>query len=70
MLDMDDFAQMITQPWVVYVFVGTILLVALRPLYQSIITIGIVNKDLKRATQVLTQLDKEHQKDEFYNSFN
>ncbi len=69
MLDMDDFAQMITQPWVVYVFVGTILLVAMRPLYQSIITIGIVNKDLKRATQVLTQLDKEHQKDEFYNRF-
>lgn len=69
MLDMNEFAQMITQTWMVYVFVCTILLVALIPLYQSVFSIMRVNDDLSKATKVLIELGKTHQQEEFYNQF-
>lgn len=65
---MEYLAQMITQPWMVIVFVSIILLVALRPLYQAIFSISTVNYDVCEAIKVLVQLGKNKQ-DEFYNQF-
>ncbi|MDE3060216.1 MAG: methyl-accepting chemotaxis protein [Pseudomonadota bacterium] len=65
---MEPIAQTITQPWMVTVFVSTILLVALRPLYQAIFSISAVNRDVSEAIGVLTHLGKNRQ-DEFYNQF-
>lgn len=68
MPDAENFSHLITQPWMVSVFVSIILLVALRPLYQAVLGIGAVNRDLDAATKILTQLGK-NQQDEFYNQF-
>jgi hypothetical protein len=69
MFDMNEFAQVITQPWMVYVFVAIILLVALRPLYQATVSIFLVNKDLGKAIIVLQAMGQERQQDEFYARF-
>lgn len=65
---MENIAQVIVQPGMVLVFVSIILLVALRPLYQAIFSINIVNRDLDSATRVLINLG-QNQQEEFYNQF-
>lgn len=65
LLEMDQLAEAITQPWMVDVFVAIILLVALRPLYQAIFSISKVNADLNKAIKVLQSLGHEHRKREF-----
>jgi exonuclease VII small subunit len=68
-MDMDQIAQALTQPWTMYFFVGTILLVALRPLSQAIFSLKAVNADLETATQVLMKIDPAIKQQEFYSYF-
>lgn len=65
---MESLVQMITQPWMVTVFVSIILLIALRPLYQAVFTLGAANRDVTEAIGVLARLGKNRQ-DEFYSQF-
>ncbi len=66
---MDQLAQILTQTWMVYVFVAIIVLIALRPLYQSIVSIGLVNADLDKAAQMIRALGRDQQRDKFYAQF-
>ena len=66
---MDQFAQILTQTWMVWIFVSTILIVALKPFLQAIFGIRKVNNDLIAATAVLKELGTERQHEEFYNRF-
>jgi len=66
---MDQLAGIITQPWMVHVFVSIILLVAVRPFCLAVFSIRTVNADLDRATQILKMVGREHLQDEFYNQF-
>lgn len=65
---MEYIAQMITRPWMAVIFVSVILVVALRPFYQAIFSIRMVNQDVSEAINVLLKLGKNKQ-DEFYNQF-
>jgi ABC-type transporter Mla subunit MlaD len=66
---MDQFAHILTQPWMVLIFVSIILIVALIPFLQAIFGIRKVNNDLIAATDVLKELGKERQHEEFFNRF-
>lgn len=66
---MDQIAQILTQSWMVQIFVSIILVVALIPFCQAIFGIRKVNRDLFLATSVLKELGTEKQHEEFYNRF-
>lgn len=68
MLNVENIVQMITQPWMVIIFVSTIFIVAARPFYQSIFSIRAVNNDITQAINILASLGKNKQ-DEFYAQF-
>jgi ABC-type transporter Mla subunit MlaD len=66
---MDHVAQLLTQPWMMIVFVSIIILVAIIPVYQATLIIGSVNKDVNIATKIVSEVGENRQQEEFFKKF-